>query len=49
MLDWVLAILVPAGIVAAAAGAYWCWARFGTDRPVDHHSSMPNEPDFPDG
>ncbi|MFD9597384.1 hypothetical protein ACFWA9_32170 [Kitasatospora sp. NPDC059973] len=49
MLEWILVVLIPVGLVAVAGLAYWWWARVGTERPVEHHSSMPSEYHGTDG
>ncbi|QKW10535.1 hypothetical protein HUT18_33080 [Streptomyces sp. NA04227] len=49
MVQWVWAGLVPVGVLGVGAGVFWVWARMGTDRPVEHHSSMPTEYVPPEG
>ncbi|MGW6918357.1 hypothetical protein ACWGB8_31765 [Kitasatospora sp. NPDC054939] len=49
MLDIVLAVLIPCGVLGLSGLGYWVWVRYGTGDPVDHHSSMPERPDWPDG
>ncbi|MEV6979076.1 hypothetical protein [Kitasatospora sp. NPDC093806] len=49
MTEALLAVLIPAGLLAATAAGYWLWARHGTDTPVEHHSTMPTEYQPPDG
>jgi len=49
MLEWLVAALVPVGVLALCGVGYWIWAAHGTEDPVEHHSSMPSQPDWPDG
>ncbi|MBT2479743.1 hypothetical protein [Streptomyces sp. ISL-94] len=49
MLDWILAVVIPVALFAMGALAFWLWVRWGTDDPVEHHSSMPSSPDWPEG
>ncbi|MGV9268574.1 hypothetical protein ACWDRR_28350 [Kitasatospora sp. NPDC003701] len=49
MLERLLVGLIPVGLVAVAGFAYWCWAKLGTERPVEHHGSMPAEHRGPEG
>ncbi|MFD9409728.1 hypothetical protein ACFWBN_22305 [Streptomyces sp. NPDC059989] len=49
MPEWLLAVLIPGGMVALGLGAFLLWARFGTEDPVEHHSSMPHTWDPPEG
>ncbi|WP_371493841.1 hypothetical protein OG871_02190 [Kitasatospora sp. NBC_00374] len=39
----------PSAVLGIAGIGYWLWATFGTEEPVEHHSSMPSEYDPPDG
>ncbi|WP_159037170.1 hypothetical protein [Streptomyces specialis] len=49
MPEWSLMVLVPVGLLTAGAGVFALWARLGTGRPVEHHSSMPDTYQPPDG
>ncbi|MFF5971873.1 hypothetical protein ACFY7C_10145 [Streptomyces sp. NPDC012769] len=37
MPEWLIAVLVPVGMLGLGAGAFLVWVKFGTDRPVEHH------------
>jgi hypothetical protein len=49
MPDWLWAVLVPVVLLGLAVGAFVVWAARGTADPVEHHSTMPDEPNWPDG
>ncbi|WP_354644422.1 hypothetical protein [Kitasatospora camelliae] len=49
MPEWLLAVAVPVGVLGLVGGGFWLWARHGTQDPVEHHSSMPDEYTPPDG
>ncbi|MFI9046116.1 hypothetical protein [Streptomyces sp. NPDC053427] len=41
MPEWVLAILVPVGLLAVGLGTFLVWARLGTKEPLHHDNQMP--------
>ncbi|MFI8517132.1 hypothetical protein ACIGEZ_04780 [Streptomyces sp. NPDC085481] len=43
MPEWLIAVLIPVGLTGLGAVAFLVWARLGTDRPVEHEGSMPEE------
>ncbi|WP_418961180.1 hypothetical protein [Streptomyces tritici] len=49
MLDSIVAVVIPMGLLGVGGLAFWLWAHWGTDAPVEHHSSMPSKPDWPEG
>ncbi|NYV77539.1 hypothetical protein [Streptomyces sp. UH6] len=49
MSDVLWAVLIPVALLAVAGLVLAVWAARGTSRPVEHHSSMPDEPNWPDG
>ncbi|WP_327417468.1 hypothetical protein [Streptomyces sp. NBC_01233] len=42
-------ILATGGLLAMGLGGFLLWARFGTEDPVEHHSSMPHTWNRPEG
>ncbi len=36
MVQVLLAVLIPAGLLALGAGAYWVWVYFGTNKPWEY-------------
>lgn len=49
MPEWLLAVLIPIGLLGVGVCAFLIWAALGTDRPVEHHSSMPSSWKGPEG
>ncbi len=49
MLGWLLAVLIPAGLLGVGTCAFLIWAKLGTDRPVEHHSTMGSSWKGPEG
>ncbi|WP_441245540.1 hypothetical protein [Kitasatospora sp. McL0602] len=49
MVEGILAVLIPVGLLALAGVGYWFWAEHGTEEPIEHHSSMPHEHKWPEG
>ncbi|WP_411104140.1 hypothetical protein [Streptomyces sp. cmx-4-9] len=47
--EWLLAVCIPVGLLALGVGGFLLWARWGTGDPVEHHSSMPETWDPPEG
>ncbi|WP_159048702.1 hypothetical protein [Streptomyces sp. NRRL F-4489] len=41
---WLIALLIPVGLLGLGTAVFAIWAYLGTDRPVEHHSSMPSKP-----
>ncbi|MFI6006845.1 hypothetical protein ACIA98_42070 [Streptomyces sp. NPDC051366] len=49
MPEWMLAVLIPVGLLGVGVCTFLIWATLGTDRPVEHHSSMPSSWKGPEG
>ncbi|MFD3335257.1 hypothetical protein ACFWV1_21780 [Streptomyces sp. NPDC058700] len=43
MPEWLMAVLIPVGMIGLGTAGFLIWARLGSDRPVEHHSSAPKE------
>lgn len=41
MPEWVLAKLIPVGLLAVGLGVFLVWARLGTKEPLPHDNRMP--------
>ncbi|MGW6563857.1 hypothetical protein [Streptomyces sp. NPDC054975] len=41
MPEWVLAVLIPVGLLTVGLGVFLVWARFGTKEPREHDNVMP--------
>ncbi|PWK65138.1 hypothetical protein BCL76_113125 [Streptomyces sp. CG 926] len=49
MPEWLLAVLIPTGLLGVGVCTFLIWAALGTDMPVEHHSSMPSSWKGPEG
>lgn len=49
MPEWLFAVLIPVGLLGVGACAFLIWAALGTERLVEHHSSMPSSWEGPAG
>ncbi|MEU7005361.1 hypothetical protein [Streptomyces sp. NPDC046332] len=41
MPDWVLAVLIPVGLLTVGVGVFLLWPRLGTKEPLEHDNPMP--------
>ena len=37
--EWLWAVLIPVGLTGLGLGGFLAWAKYGTDRPVEHHNT----------
>ncbi|HEY9374690.1 hypothetical protein [Streptomyces sp.] len=41
MSEWVLAVVIPVGLLGLGVGVFLVWAHKGTKEPLEHDNRMP--------